>query len=235
MQFPHRVGWHTDQSFRRPPPDISLFYAVIPAPHGQGQTLFANGYAAYDDLSPDRKEGIRGVNGLHALLGTGRTEQAVRVGVEAMPLLEHQISQLQPLVRTHPVTGRKALYLCERGQMDWLDGPIQGMESGPDGEGARLVYELMSHYTQQRYTYAHEWQAGDLVVYDNRCLIHCATWYDAVRHDRLMWRTTVFGNPGPEYAGESKSWIPAEGTSFLEGLGDGRWDNRSGDDRRKRG
>ena len=225
LQFPHRVGWHTDQSFRRPPPDISLFYAVIASPHGEGQTLFADGYAAYESLSEGLKNKIADVNGLHALLGTGRTMQAVRDGVEAKPLLDHQKSQLQPLVRIHPVTRRPALYLCEYGQMDWLDGPITGMEPGPDGEGAKLLHELMSHYTDPRYCYAHEWDDADLVIYDNRCLIHCATWYDADKHDRMMWRTTTMGNPGPEYADEKRSWIPEAGTDVLEGLGDGRWEN----------
>jgi taurine dioxygenase len=225
VQFPHRTGWHTDQSFRRPPPDVSLFYAVTTPPHGQGQTLFADGYAAYQGLSREEKNEIQGINGLHALLGTGRTEQAVRQGVEPMPLLEHQESQLQPLVRIHPVTRRPALYLCEYGQMDWLDGPIDGMEAGPDGAGSELLHRLMSHCTDPRFTYIHEWNNADLVVYDNRCLLHCATWFDADRYDRLMWRTTVVGNPGLEYAGERRSWIPRAGDDYLEGLGDGRWEN----------
>ena len=128
VQFPHRRGWHTDQSFRRPPPDISLFYAVKPSLKGQGQTLFADGVAAYNALSESLKDKIDGLDGLHALLGTGRSEAAVKNGDPVVPLLPHQASQRQPLVRVHPVTGKKALYLCEGGQMDWLDGPIVGME-----------------------------------------------------------------------------------------------------------
>jgi taurine dioxygenase len=108
----------------------------------------------------------------------------------------------------HPVTGRKALYLCEGGQMDWLDGPLVGMEPGPHGDGARLLDELMAHLTRPEFIYVHEWDRGDLIVWDNRCLVHAATWFDAARHERLMWRTTVHGNPGVLYAGERKSWIP---------------------------
>jgi len=225
VQFPHRTGWHTDQSFRRPPPDISLFYAEKAAPRDQGQTIFANGYKAYEQLSSNIKEQIKNLNGLHALLGTGRTAQAVKDGIIPMELQDHQKSQLQPLVRIHPVTKRPALYLCEYGQMDWLDGPIAGMETGPNGKGAELLSLLMTHYTQPKFTYVHEWDDGDLVIYDNRCLIHTATWFDADNHNRSMWRTTVFGNPGPEYAGEDKSWIPKPGEDHLQGLGDGRWDN----------
>ena len=227
VQFPHRVGWHTDQSFRRPPPDVSLFYGVITTPHGQGQTLFADGCAAYAGLADKLKQRIAGLEGLHALLGTGRTLQAVRDGVEPLALMPHQLSQKQPLVRIHPVTGRPALFLCEHGQMDWLDGPIVGMEPGPDGEGAALLCELVAHCTREEYVYVHEWDAGDLVIYDNRCLLHCATWYDDQAFDRLMWRTTVHGNPGPEYAGETKSWIPRDASQLLGGLGDARWDNRT--------
>lgn len=208
-RFPHRRGWHTDQSFRRPPPDISLFYADMPAPRSQGQTLYADGFAAYAALSDDLKARIQGLEGLHVIPGTGRSEYAVRAGETPQDLMAHQSAQPQPVVRRHPVSGEPALYLCEAGQMDWIEGPFVGLPLGPDGEGAALLYRLMTHFTQPAFTYVHDWNEGDLVIYDNRCLIHCATWYDAARYRRRMWRTTVWGKPGPEYAGESRSWIPA--------------------------
>ena len=210
LQFPHRKGWHTDQSFRRPPPDISLFYAVIACPKGQGQTLFADGVGAYESLSTPLKKRIQDLEGMHVYPFWGRSEEEVRAGVTPRPLAPHEQPQRQPVVREHPVTGERALYLCESGQMDWIVGPFAGMERGPDGEGAALLYELMSHYTQPRFTYAHEWENGDLIAYDNRCLAHCATWFDADRHERRMWRTTVWGNPGPLYAGEKRSWTASE-------------------------
>ncbi len=207
-QFPHRRGWHTDQSFRRPPPDVSLFYAVIPAPKGQGQTLYANGIAAYESLSPALKARVEGLEGIHVMPGTGRSEPAVKAGETPEALLPHQQPQRQPVVRVHPVTGKRALYLCEAGQMDWIQGPFAGMEPGTDGDGAKLLYELMTHYTKPEFTYTHEWDEGDLIIYDNRTLVHAATWFDSAQHGRLMWRTTVMGNPGDLYAGETKSWIP---------------------------
>lgn len=210
VQFPHRRGWHTDQSYRRPPPDISLFYCVEPAPKDQAQTLYADGIAAYEALPPDLKARADNLIGIHAKPGIGRGEYAVRAGESPKELAPHELPQRQPVVRAHPVTGEKALYLCEAGQMDWIDGPFVGMEPGPDGDGAALLYELMAHYTKPEFVYVHEWDAGDLVIYDNRTLIHAATWFDANSHDRVMWRTTVHGNPGPEYAGERKSWIPQE-------------------------
>ncbi|MGH6953261.1 MAG: TauD/TfdA dioxygenase family protein, partial [Alphaproteobacteria bacterium] len=207
-RFPHRRGWHTDQSFRRPPPDISLFYAVQPTPKGQGQTLFADATAAYEALPPALKRRVAGLEGVHVLPGTGRSEQAMRAGETPKPLLPHQQPQRQPVVRVHPVTGKRALYLCEAGQMDWDSGPLAGMEPGPDGDGAALLYELMTHTTEPRFTYTHDWDVGDLVIYDNRSVLHAPSWYEADTHIRIMWRTTVMGNPGPEYAGEERSWIP---------------------------
>jgi taurine dioxygenase len=101
------------------------------------------------------------------------------------------------------------LYLCESRQMDWLDGPFVGMKPGPQGDGAALLDELMSHLTRPEFVYVHDWTGGDLLVWDNRCLVHTATWFDATTHTRLMWRTTVSGNPGPAYDGERKSWLAA--------------------------
>ena len=72
VQFPHRRGWHTDQSYRRPPPDISLFLAVDPVPQGQGQTLFADATAAYEALPPDLKARVDALDGIHVSLRAGR-------------------------------------------------------------------------------------------------------------------------------------------------------------------
>jgi taurine dioxygenase len=213
VQYPHRTGWHTDQSYRRPPPDISLFYAVMPVDRSRGQTLFASGILAYEALPTRLKARVDTLQGLHAQPGTGRGRKDALAGKTPRPFAPHERSQPQPVVRTHPVTGQRALYLCEYGQMDWFDGPFVGMQPGPHGDGAALLDELMSHYTRPEFVYVHEWTEGDLLVWDNRCLIHSATWYDADRERRLMWRTTVRGNPGAIYAGERRSWIPQETAS----------------------
>ncbi|MBY0322376.1 MAG: TauD/TfdA family dioxygenase [Reyranella sp.] len=210
VQYPHRKGWHTDQSYRRPPPDISLFYAVTPVARDRGQTLFADGTAAYAALPAHLKAKVEGLQGLHCQPGTARSREgalAGRTDIEQAPTAR---SQPQPVVRVHPVTGRPALYVCEWGQMDWVDGPFVGMEPGPHGEGAVLLDELMAHYTRPEFVYAHEWTVGDLVVWDNRCLVHAATWYDGDTEQRMMWRTTVRGNPGAIYEGEARSWMPRE-------------------------
>ena len=210
LQYPQRGGWHTDQSYRRPPPDISLFYAVTPAKKDTGHTLFANGTLAYDALPADLKAIVDKLEGLHAQPGTGRSRQAALSGQQPPDQPPHKRSQRQPVARVHPVTGKRALYLCEGGQMDWFDGPFVGLEPGPRGEGAKLLDRLMNHLTRPEFVYAHEWTQGDMLVWDNRCLVHAATWYDAEREGRMMWRTTVHGNPGTAYAGEAKSWLPRE-------------------------
>ena len=213
VQYPHRTGWHTDQSYRRPPPDISLFFAVNPVARERGQTIFASGTLAYDALPPALKARVDNLEGLHAQPGSGRGRGDAEAGRTPRPFAPHERSQRQPVARVHPVTGKKGLYLCERGQMDWFDGPFVGMEPGPRGDGARLLDELMAHYTRPEFVYVHEWTQGDVLVWDNRCLIHTATWYDAEKEQRMMWRTTVHGNPGAIYAGEAKSWIPQESTA----------------------
>jgi taurine dioxygenase len=209
VQFPHRRGWHTDQSYRRPPPDVSLFLAVLPVPRGQGQTLFADGTAAYAALPPALKARVDTLEGLHVGARANRGRDKVLAGETPRPLGPLEQPQRQPVARVHPVTGKRALYMCEYGQMDWVEGPFVGMQPGPHGDGAALLAELMAHLTRPEFVYAHEWTTGDVLVWDNRCLVHAATWFDAEKESRVMWRTTVSGNPGAEYAGERKSWLAA--------------------------
>ncbi|MEM8842095.1 MAG: TauD/TfdA family dioxygenase [Pseudomonadota bacterium] len=220
VRHPHQTNWHTDQSYRRPPPDVTLLFAVTTPPADQGQTLFADCTAALAALPPERRARLGGLTGIHAAGWIGRRPEDVHNGVAPHALLPHQMPQKQPLVRPHPVTGRPALYLCQSRQMDYVDGPIAELEPGPGGAGAALVEELLRHITQPAFVYAHHWRPGDLVIADNRCLLHAATWFDADTHAREMWRTTVMGNPGPAYAGEAKSWIPRDGHSPMQGMED---------------
>ena len=198
-------GWHSDVSCDVEPPMGSILYIRQCPPRG-GDTLFANMYAAWEALSDRMKAYLDGLTALHDGEQTYRGLYA-NYGVADRP--EYPRAE-HPVVRTHPVTGRKALYLCERSQMDWFDGPFVGVEPGPYGEGAKLLDALMTHYTRPEFIYVHEWTQGDVLVWDNRCLVHTATWYDAEKEQRMMWRTTVRGNPGALYAGEKRSWIPEE-------------------------
>ena len=172
--------------------------------------------------------------GVHAILGAGRSEEAVRTGKTPKALLPHQRSQRHPLVRMHPVTGKPALYLCQDGMGDWIEGPIAGLEPGPYGEGARVLRALLCHATQPHNVYIHDWDPGDLVIYDNRCLLHTGTWYEN-EHPRCLWRTTVMGNPGKHYEGNPKSWLPRDGSHPMTGLNNLQWKGDSAPGRRHPG
>ncbi|MEQ8815050.1 MAG: TauD/TfdA family dioxygenase [Thalassobaculum sp.] len=106
-------GTNTDQSYRRPPPAISLFYAEPPLPKGQGQTLYADGIGAYAALPDAMKARIAGLDAIHVSPGRGRSEQAALAGGPAPALDPRDTPQRQPIVRIHPVTGEPALYLRE--------------------------------------------------------------------------------------------------------------------------
>jgi taurine dioxygenase len=217
-RFPDQVNWHTDQSYRRPPPDITLLFAVEIPPRNQGQALFADCTAAYAALDPVRQTELQALQGVHAPSWIGRSRSAVESGETPLALLPHQQPQRQPLVRRHPVTAAQSLYICEEKQMDYVDGPIVGLKTGPAGAGAKLLRELLTHATRDEFVYVHEWEAGDLLIGDNRNLLHCATWYDADASTRLLWRTTVMGNPGAEYVDAAKSWIPRDGSDLMAGM-----------------
>ena len=139
MQFPERKGWHSDQSFRRPPPDGSLLYCARPALPNQGRTLFCDASAAYEALLPSEVAEVEQMEIIHCITSAGRSEASVRSGNTRNSRSDEGARYLQPVrqpaVRVHPVTGRRSLYLV-MGQADWLDGPVVGMEKGPDGAGA---------------------------------------------------------------------------------------------------
>ncbi len=124
-QYPHRKGWHTDQSYRRPPPDISLFYAVTPAEKETGQTLFANGILAYAALPPGLKAKVDTLVGLHAQPGSGRSRDAALAGRTPRTFAVHERSQPQPVVRTHPVTGEKSSLSLRMGSDGLVRGPVR--------------------------------------------------------------------------------------------------------------
>lgn len=214
LSYPMRTGWHTDQSYRSPPPDGSLLYCVAPAAEGQADTFFADCAAAHDALPLTEQEALAQYEVIHATFELGRSREAVRAnpGVGAVPEgMEARDKagmqpQRHPLVRVHPVSGRRALYLGSAGQADFLDGPVVGLEPGPDGAGWQLLDRLTAHVTQPQFVYRHTWQQGDCVLYDNRRLVHAASWFDKRRQRREMWRTTVRGNPGEYYVGREPSW-----------------------------
>lgn len=176
--------WHSDVSYEDVPPMGSMLYGVEIPPAG-GDTLFANQYAAYDHLPAPLKTRIAPLKARH-IFNYGQI-QAVR-GSERKPLTEDQQKQLSgavhPVVRTHPETGRKALYVSP--------GFTVGIEGLPETESAVLLKELITYATAPEVIYRHVWKPRDAVLWDNRCLMHHATTYDP-KYTRHMHRTTIAG------------------------------------------
>ena len=120
VEFPHQVNWHSDQSYRRPPPDITLLLAVRTPPPDQGQTLVADCTSACVALNLETRERLRHLNGIHAPSWVGRSREAVEQGEPVLDLLPHQVPQQHPLLRRHPVSGEESLFVCEEKQMDFV-------------------------------------------------------------------------------------------------------------------
>jgi taurine dioxygenase len=178
--------WHADSSFRETPSAASLFYGVICPPEG-GETWFIDAAGAYAGLPESTRAAIdplRAVHSLATLAEWGRTHNPDRP-----PLSEEQTRRFppvsQPLVRTHPVTGVRSLFLCPA-----VISHVEGL----DPEASRVLIDgLMAHAAQEKYIYRHRWRQGDLVIWDNRCTLHTATLFDHEKYQRLMHRTTVAG------------------------------------------
>ncbi|MGE0415419.1 MAG: TauD/TfdA dioxygenase family protein [Acetobacteraceae bacterium] len=157
------ANWHTDDSFMAAPSALTALYGVI-VPNVGGDTEFANMYAAYEALPETMKRRLNGMKAIHMMKpdrpGIGRTRTI------APEILAQRPPSTHPVVRTHPETGRKALYVS-RNRIDH----IVGMDRD---EGHRLIDDLVAHATQPRFVYRHKWQQGDLVIWDNRCLMHKA-------------------------------------------------------------
>jgi taurine dioxygenase len=173
--------WHSDDSFRAVPCSLTMLYGVA-VPSVGGDTQFTNMYAAYEDLSPAMKVRIAGLRVVHTYDSPRKgTRIATRSAEEmaAMPPVDH------PLVRTHPETGRKALYMNPN-RME----RVLGLERE---ESDALLDELTAHATQERFQYRHKWRQGDIVIWDNRCTMHKANADYPEGEKRLMQRIVVEG------------------------------------------
>jgi alpha-ketoglutarate-dependent taurine dioxygenase len=175
-------GWHTDLIYFEHPAAYTILYALEVPPEG-GNTLFASLYRAYDELSEDEKSRLRPLKSIHSYQNMYNQRPNVT------PLTPEQIARTpdiaHPLVRIHPETGREGLYLNKETCIG-----IAGLE--PD-EGMRLIERLFEFAQQPRFAYSHKWAVHDLVIWDNRGLIHTATPYDVDRYRRLLYRTSVRG------------------------------------------
>ena len=191
--------WHSDLSYKREPSLLSALYAVeIPVKDGKplGDTHFASTTAAYTALPDAMKQKLQGLKNIHSyrdyrLKNYAAQQDDLRRGIrtvqEHAPTPEQLASvpdMATPVVRTHPVTGRKGLFVNEGHTSHMADMPIE--------EGDALLRQLYTHIAQPEFVYTHHWAPGDLLLWDNVAVQHKATFdYDPL--PRLLYRTTVRG------------------------------------------
>ncbi len=182
------AGWHSDWSFQPEPPAATLLHAQVVPPVG-GDTLFADCAGAYDALSPAMKAllaPLRAVHSASRAYGTqgvfARETEKRTMQIVVSP--EADKTHAHPLVRTHPVSGRKALFVS----------PVYtvGIEGVTPEEGQAILGFLFRHMTQEAFVFRHRWAKDTLLIWDNRRTVHFAEGgYDG--HLRVMHRTTVAG------------------------------------------
>jgi len=180
--------WHSDMSFAARPCRATLLYG-IQIPDEGGDTLLADLTRAYEDL-PDRlKTRLEGLQGVHDYAKADEISAAQ--GGQRSPLTEEEKKRVprvtHPVVRTHPETGRKAIYITP-GYTRCIDGL-------PEAESAALMDEIFAHCLQPQYQLRYRWRAGDVVIWDNAAVMHSATtlYLPADRH-RTLWRTVISGD-----------------------------------------
>ena len=177
--------WHTDKAYLAVPALLTMLHA-IELPQSGGDTQFADMTSAYDALSDDDKRRVAGLFVVHSF-------EYMRESTGDRPLTDAERAAAppvtHPLVRKHPQTGRKSLFLgmyCSH---------VMGLDAG---ESRALLDRLLAHATQPRFMYTHRWQPGDLVFWDNRCLLHRAVAnYDMDKSRRVLQRLVVRGNAAP--------------------------------------
>jgi len=184
--------WHTDTSYRKAPSAGSALYALeVPrndAGEVVGDTLFASTFLAYDALSADMRRRLSGLKAVHHMTkGYDREADAPPTRIKYDDSQRSEIpDQAHPIIRTHPVTGRRCIYinkLCVTG--------IVGM---PENESAPLLEEIYAHCTRPEFIYRHKWRVGDLLMWDNCSLQHLAVQDYALPQRRRMHRTTIAGS-----------------------------------------
>ena len=168
--------WHSDSSFQQPAGKYSMLSAVV-VPAKGGQTEYADLRAAWDALPADLRAEIEGLHGVHAALHsrTWLGDKPSEAELAKMPPVQW------PLVRTHPGSGRKVL---------WVGVHATHIVEKTLAEGRMLLAELLEHATQREFVYRHEWRVGDLVIWDNRATVHRGRRYDITQRRELRRTTT---------------------------------------------
>ena len=176
--------WHHDESFLPSPPIVTMTHAKILPPSG-GDTCWISMTTAYDALSDHMKQYLDGLEAWHDMNGpmTTALRQNVVTHERYLEVIQMNKRHLHPMVKTHPVTGRKALYISPT-----YTTHIQGL--APAESDAILAY-LHAHCQHLHFVYRHRWAVGDMVLWDNRSVLHNAI-LDYKPHQRRMQRASVF-------------------------------------------
>jgi taurine dioxygenase len=175
------LAWHTDGSWQRVTGQATIIYGEV-MPESGGETHFCDMYGAYERLSPSWKRRLDGLRAVHNLDFSRNRRHGEEPLTEAQRLAKPPVDH--PIVRTHAETGRKCLFLGDHAEY------IQGV---PYDEGRALIEELNALAVHADLTYEHRWKARELLVWDNRCVMHRATAYDAATEGRVIRRCTVLG------------------------------------------
>ena len=181
-------GWHTDSSYMPLSAKASVLSAHVVPPEG-GQTEWADVRAAYDALDDDMKERIADLKAYHSLYHS-QSKIGHKVKPGAGYGFHNEEPPLRPLVKVHPVTGRKALYIGRH---------AYGIPGLDETESEKLLRYLVTFTCRAPRTYMHHWEPGDVVIWDNRCVLHRARPYD-YKQPRVMKHTRIAGDPATELA-----------------------------------
>lgn len=186
--------WHSDGAYEKVPSMYSLLYAIeVPSKDGKhyGDTLWCSTAAAWEALPADLRRKVEGRRARHSLRHQYEKKKAANFLRRADMTRDEAVNVvpevLHPVARTHPVSGRKCLFVNE--------GHSCGIEGMGEEEGAAIVAELAAWCTRPEFVYRHNWRVGDFVVWDNCSTQHRATFDYELPMRRLMYRTTVEGTP----------------------------------------
>jgi taurine dioxygenase len=176
-------GWHTDHSNDSRPPKATVLHAVQLPSHG-GDTQFANMAAAYDALTDQTRRRLDGLTAIHVYQSSHSARKLMDLPSTAKERVPN--AALHPIVRTHPDNGRRSIYI----------NPIriEGIVGLDHKDALPLLDELLDHATAPRFQYRHEWEAGDLVMWDNRCLLHKANGDYDMSETRYLYRVMLRGS-----------------------------------------
>jgi len=178
----YEAEWHTDMSYKEETPSASILYSIEVPPSG-GDTWFCSMYAAYDALPDDLRRRIANLTCVHD--ASRNSAGMLRKGYKEVTDPRETVGALHPMVRTHPVTKRKALFLGRR-----LNAYVPGLTLA---ESEALLDQLWAHAAKPEFTWVQQWRTGDVIIWDNRCTMHRRDSFDAATR-RLMHRTQIRGD-----------------------------------------